>query len=279
MVAHVTAAVRVRGEHRGEVVHREWSFTPEACRANVCRRLRLTRTRAAGRRSTLTLRRTGRGRYAGRGLFYVALRCLGRTYPRGSAVPYSITVTVTRTTAVQGVRFARRIRATYTNLARSDDTPCPLGPSHDAARYSGRAGSPAPSPPVAAFTAAVDSSTSVAAFTDTSAPGGDGAAIVAWSWNFDDPASGPFDTSTEQDPEHLFSAPGAYTVSLTVTDADGLQAAISELVTVPASSGLLGQASTPGASTAPSRSRRRDAVPTTPPGGSPRRRTAAARLR
>ena len=36
-------------------------------------------------------------------------------------------------------------------------------------------------------------------------------------WNFGDAASGTQNTSTQQDPFHIFSAPGLYTVSLTVT--------------------------------------------------------------
>ena len=38
---------------------------------------------------------------------------------------------------------------------------------------------------------------------------------TAWSWDFDDPASGAANTSQDQLPTHFFSAPGTYTVTLT----------------------------------------------------------------
>lgn len=52
------------------------------------------------------------------------------------------------------------------------------------------------------------------AFTDTSAT--NGAAIVAWAWNF-----GDGQTSTAQHPKHVYTRAGGYTVSLQVTDAAG----------------------------------------------------------
>jgi PKD repeat protein len=47
--------------------------------------------------------------------------------------------------------------------------------------------------------------------------------IVAWSWNFGDPASGAGNTDSTQYPYHAYSAPGQYTVTLTVTDEHGKQ--------------------------------------------------------
>ena len=41
-----------------------------------------------------------------------------------------------------------------------------------------------------------------------------------WSWKFGDPASGLNNTSSEQHPNHLFSAPGQYQVCLTVSNAN-----------------------------------------------------------
>jgi PKD repeat protein len=54
--------------------------------------------------------------------------------------------------------------------------------------------------------------------------------IVAWSWNFGDPASGASNTDTTEGPAHDYSAPGQYTVTLTVTDEHGKQATSSQLV-------------------------------------------------
>ncbi len=42
-----------------------------------------------------------------------------------------------------------------------------------------------------------------------------------WSWNFGDPASGGNNTSTLQNPSHIYAAAGQYTVSLTATNGSG----------------------------------------------------------
>ncbi len=234
MVAKVTTAVRVSGEHTGQTLRRTWTIRPSACEASLCRRLTLRRERSLGIVELIGLQRTGRGRYAGSGGFYVPLSCLGRTYRLGSRVPFRITLTVTATVRVQATRFARRIKATYVNPARSDDTPCPLGPSHDAARYTGTLSSPVPPPPTASFSTQVNATDETVDFTDTSKPGADGAAIRTHKWQFDDPASGASDTSTQTDPVHRFSAPGNYMVNLTVTDSNGLSSASTQAVPVPA---------------------------------------------
>jgi len=52
------------------------------------------------------------------------------------------------------------------------------------------------------------------AFTDTSSVEGD--TIVKWAWNFGDGG-----TSEEQNPSHIFSSPGTYTVALLITDSGG----------------------------------------------------------
>jgi len=52
-------------------------------------------------------------------------------------------------------------------------------------------------------------------FTDLS--GANGGTITAWLWNFSDPSSGVANTSTDQNPSHVFTNPGTYNVSLKVT--------------------------------------------------------------
>ena len=53
-------------------------------------------------------------------------------------------------------------------------------------------------------------------FTDMTDP--NGGTITSWLWNFGDPASGVFDTSTMQNPTHIFTNPGTYHISLEVTN-------------------------------------------------------------
>jgi len=233
MFARITAATNVRGEHVGQSLKRRWLISPQSCAGNVCQALDLDRERSAGIDESLTLRRVAAGTYAGSASFYVALRCKHKTYPHGSRAPYRITLTVSSAVSVQGITFARGITATYQNSKRSDSTPCVLGRSHDAARYTGKAKSAIPSPPVASFSTQVDGATDGASFTDTSIPAPGGAQIVSTQWSFGDPAAGAGDSSTAAAPSHQFSAPGVYTVTLTVTDANGLSSTTTQPVTAP----------------------------------------------
>jgi PKD repeat protein len=233
MLALVTAAKNVPGEHVGQSLRRRWHISPQSCAGSVCQALELDRERSAGIHESLTLRRVAAGTYTGTSSFYVALRCKNRTYPHGSRAPYRITLTVNSAVTVQGITFARTISATYQNSKRSDSTPCVLDPSHDAARYTGSATSAVPSPPVASFSTQLDGATDSASFTDTSTPATGGAQIVSTQWSFGDPASGASDSSTEAAPSHQFSGPGVYTVTLTVTDANGLTSTSTQPVTAP----------------------------------------------
>ncbi len=58
------------------------------------------------------------------------------------------------------------------------------------------------------------------------------ATITGWGWDFDDPASGPLNTSTDQHPSHVFQLPGTYSVSLTITEASGCAVTVSKDVTI-----------------------------------------------
>lgn len=233
MHGRILTAVRVSGEHPGQRITRLWTFAARGCTGNVCRRLLLTRERSAQQYDHLILSRTGVGRYAGNGAFSVGLECRGAIYPRGENVPFRVTVAVTHGATIQGTAFASALSVTYTNLRRADRTICPIGPSHDSARYSGVA-SPPPSPPTAAFSSAVAPGTDTATFTSTSTSGGDQSPIVGVLWQFGDPASGGANTATTPQATHTFTAPGTYTVSLTVTDGNGLIATQTQPVVVPA---------------------------------------------
>ena len=61
--------------------------------------------------------------------------------------------------------------------------------------------------------------TRVVSFTDQSVANAGN--ITGWSWNFGDPASGALNTSTAQNPTHIFSTAGTYNVALVVTTNNG----------------------------------------------------------
>ena len=80
-----------------------------------------------------------------------------------------------------------------------------------------------PSAPEASFTYQADGLT--ATFTDSSTDRNND--IVSWDWNFGDGA-----ISSEQNPVHTFAATGNYEVTLTVTDAEGLNSSETMLISV-----------------------------------------------
>lgn len=58
--------------------------------------------------------------------------------------------------------------------------------------------------------------------------------IIAWNWDFGDPASGVYNTAAGQSVWHSFTTPAnAYLVSLTITLTDGTQSTFSQYVTAP----------------------------------------------
>ncbi len=91
----------------------------------------------------------------------------------------------------------------------------------------------APGPPTAAFTAARVGTSPTLAFADASQPGIGGAAVVGWIWSFGDARSSA-NTSSLQNPQHTFSAPGTYQVCLIASDANGRKAGHCAPVVVPA---------------------------------------------
>ena len=65
-------------------------------------------------------------------------------------------------------------------------------------------------------------------FTDNTVPE-EGTTIVSWLWKFGDEAGS---TSNEQNPTFTYMKDGNYTVSLTVTDSNGLKARHEQVVTI-----------------------------------------------
>jgi len=136
LAGRITTAVRVKGEHRGQNVLRTWSFIP-GCQIGSCRTVGLLRRRSGGS-DRIKLTRNQPGYYVGSGSFYAPLKCGGRTYRRGEAVPFTVTVTITAALRdPTGVLVATRVNATYTNKSRRNLTRCVEIPGHDAATYHG----------------------------------------------------------------------------------------------------------------------------------------------
>ncbi len=82
--------------------------------------------------------------------------------------------------------------------------------------------------PIAGYTYQIGCTDDPVLFTDLSTQNG-GSAITSWYWDFGDPASGTNDTSTNQNPTHLFSSPGSYNVVLVVTNFDGCTDSITQI--------------------------------------------------
>jgi PKD repeat protein len=72
--------------------------------------------------------------------------------------------------------------------------------------------------PVAQFSSEPACAHSATQFTDHSIPNGSG--FVSWLWNFGDPSSGTNNTSSLQNPSHVYSNVGIYSVTLTVINAN-----------------------------------------------------------
>ena len=130
-----------------------------------------------------------------------------------------------------GVYFASKLSAKYENPKRINHTECQgqsLG--RDGARYTGTA-KDLPGPPRARFRRTSTTGTTLK-FQDRSKRGAGNAPLRSRKWDFGDPLSGPANSSTEERPSHTFTAPGTYTVKLTVTDRNGLTGTVTHQYTV-----------------------------------------------
>lgn len=84
-------------------------------------------------------------------------------------------------------------------------------------------------PPTANYSFAGHCSTDSVYFTDASTTGE--GVLNAWSWDFGQPASGQ-NTSTTQDPGHLYNEVNSFSVELIVTDANGCQDTATQMVNI-----------------------------------------------
>lgn len=233
MRGRITEANGPPGEHVGEHIRRTWYFTPK-CPTGQCSQVGLRRRRGEVNNQRLTLALDSRGHYSGRSYFFAPLRCGGTTYPLGEQVYFEVDVQITRATWVQHRLFATSLNASYQTRREVNRTRCVGALGGDAAVYSGHRTSPLPTPPTASFTHTSSSTTPTkVSFQDTSTPGRGNAKIVAWHWNFGDPASGTLNQSDKRDPVHTFrGGPGTYTVTLTVHDTLGLEGQTEQSVTI-----------------------------------------------
>ncbi len=85
--------------------------------------------------------------------------------------------------------------------------------------------------PTAMFTHSEGCESNPFTFTDTSIENG-GGIILQWNWDFGDPASGTDNTSTLQNPVHMFSAAGSYDVELMIMNSNGCTDTTTMTVTV-----------------------------------------------
>jgi hypothetical protein len=231
MLGKLTFVQHVLGEHRGQRVQRTWIFIPR-CATGACTRVTLVRRRSGKHiRDVVLLKRRRPSLYVGTGHFWIALKCAGQVVGHGGKATEKISVRITHTAVAGATTFATAIKATYQNPSRVNLTKCPGGIGRDGARYGGKLTSQSTGPPTAAFAAAANPATLSVSFTDRSSPGRTGAPIVAWSWNFGDPASAS-NTASTLNATHHYAAHGTYTVTLQVLDGDGQLASSTAQITI-----------------------------------------------
>jgi large repetitive protein len=85
--------------------------------------------------------------------------------------------------------------------------------------------------PIANFTPETTCQSQETFFTDLSQSGGTGT-VVAWHWNFGDPASGTSDFSLLKDPIHIYNNAGDFNVSLAIHTSNGCEDSVIKIIHV-----------------------------------------------
>jgi hypothetical protein len=130
---------------------------------------------------------------------------------------------------VGGVAGTMNVDATVdvkvTNLATTCNDTLAKSFTYHPADTTCKATPPPPVLPVASFTFAKSGLTVTFADTSTGNP-------TSFSWNFGEPSNPSMNTSTAENPNHTYLAPGNYVVKLTVSNASG-SSSTNQLITVP----------------------------------------------
>ncbi len=87
--------------------------------------------------------------------------------------------------------------------------------------------------PVANFYSTSSCEDMVVDFTDASNPNSS-SNIVSWNWDFGDPASGIYNTSTLTNPQHIYANPGVYNVTLVILNVNNCSDTIVKQITTKA---------------------------------------------
>jgi len=212
----VVDAHNLDGARVGTKLTRTWVF--RRCGAR-CLRVSTERYQGGFDRHTVRLR----GRY------WIGTSPYARTCASGERVVAAsrLKFRVTRSVRRDGRQLASKLDGTFrgTSPGCTGD-----GPTREVWTYSATRKDlpPAPAAPTADIGIAPElASYSVAAgtsklhFSDDSTDDRDSGRIVTRAWNFGDPASGEANASDLQSPQHTYTKPGSYRVTLTVTDDDG----------------------------------------------------------
>jgi hypothetical protein len=236
-VAQETVPAIARGEFDARLTvpgtrtayHSRWRLSP-SCLGAACASIDVRIRRPDGNYDFVTLR-NDQGVYRGR--LRTRAVCRGRLAARSGTISLAIRVTRTvkremlsgRETIVTGVGGELRIRSAAgacprrRSLGRLVRVTAPRVDVPELPRPDFRTLPARPS---------MAAGTNIVRFTDDSSPSD----VVAWSWDFGDPASGSANRASGPSVTHLFAAAGSYRVTLRIADRLGQVASRAKSIVV-----------------------------------------------